>query len=126
VEELFAGRPVAAPAVRMDRDPVQRLIVVTCMDARIDPMRALGLEAGDAHIIRNAGVVITDDVLRSIAVSRELMSTEAVLLLGHTGCAAFDSSEACRAQLRESLAQVPGRAAAAFYDLESGRVEPVA
>jgi carbonic anhydrase len=125
LDALFAGRSAPAPVESMKREPARSLIVVTCMDARIDPIRALGLQAGDAHIIRNAGVLITDDVLRSIEVSRVVMATENVPLLGHTDCAAYETTDQVRAALREALPRVPGRAAAALYDLVAGRLEPI-
>ena len=59
---------------------------MTCMDARIDPAKALGLDEGDAHVIRNAGGLVTDDVLRSLAISHWLLGTEKVYVIGHTEC----------------------------------------
>ena len=56
------------------------------MDARLDPLRFLGLELGDAHVLRNAGGVVTDDVLRSLAISHHLLGTNAVVVIGHTQC----------------------------------------
>jgi carbonic anhydrase len=125
IEALFEGRPAPAPAVVRERKPARSLIIVTCMDARIDVMPALGLQPGDAHVIRNAGAVITEDVLRSIDVSKTLMGTESVLIIGHTNCAAYETADETRAALREALTRVPGRAAAALYHLEAGRLEPV-
>jgi carbonic anhydrase len=125
VEALFEQRPAPAPVVRRERDPARRLIVVSCMDARIDVMPALGLHPGDAHIIRNAGAIISDDVLRSIEVSRTQMHTDRVLIVGHSGCAAYETLDETRAALREALMKVPGRAAAALYHLEAGKLEPV-
>jgi len=66
--------------------PAQRLVVVTCMDARIDPVQLFGLSLGDAHVLRNAGAVVTDDVLRSVAVSTQLLGTRKVALMAHTRC----------------------------------------
>jgi carbonic anhydrase len=66
--------------------PARRLAVVTCMDARIDPAKALGLAEGDAHVIRNAGGLVTDDALRSLVVSHWLLQTEHAVVVGHTGC----------------------------------------
>jgi carbonic anhydrase len=68
------------------REPVRRLAVLTCMDARIDPARALGLEEGDAHVIRNAGGVATDDALRSLVISNRLLGTDTAYVVGHTQC----------------------------------------
>ena len=66
--------------------PGRRLALITCMDARLDPAKFLGLEEGDAHVIRNAGGVVTDDALRSLAISHHLLGTQEALVIGHTGC----------------------------------------
>src|SRR5205823_11478988 len=66
--------------------PLSGLAIVACMDARLDVEEALGLRTGDAHIIRNAGAIATDDVIRSIVVSQERLGTSEVLVIGHTGC----------------------------------------
>jgi carbonic anhydrase len=68
------------------RTPRRRLAVLTCMDARVDPVRALGLEEGDAHVIRNAGGVATQDALRSLVISHRLLGTETAYVVGHTQC----------------------------------------
>jgi len=66
--------------------PGRRFAVVTCMDARLDPAKFLGLEEGDAHVIRNAGGVVSDDALRSLIISHWLLGTEEALVIAHTGC----------------------------------------
>src|SRR5437773_12424412 len=66
--------------------PARRLAIVTCMDARLDPARFLGLEPGDAHVIRNAGGLVTDDVLRSLAISHWELGTQEVFVIAHTEC----------------------------------------
>lgn len=66
--------------------PEEGLAVVTCMDARIDPLTAMGLQLGDAHVIRNAGSVVTEDVLRSLVVSHHKLGTRHVMVIGHTDC----------------------------------------
>jgi carbonic anhydrase len=68
------------------RKPRRRLALLTCMDARVDPVRALGLEEGDAHVIRNAGGVATEDALRSLVISHRLLGTETAYVVGHTQC----------------------------------------
>src|SRR5438876_8031577 len=78
----FAKGDLAAP-------PARRFAVVTCMDARIDPAKALGLEEGDAHVIRNAGGLVTDDALRSLVISHWELGTEEVFVIAHTGCGLF-------------------------------------
>ena len=125
-EDLAATGPAG-----LHREPARRLIVITCMDARIDPLRGLGLAIGDAHIIRNAGALITDDVLRSIDVSRSRMRTDRALVVGHTDCAGFDSDELAEEGVRTSMralkAAVPElRVDGAMYDVRAGMVRPVA
>ncbi|MEC9394787.1 MAG: carbonic anhydrase [Actinomycetota bacterium] len=66
--------------------PARRLAVVACMDARFDPSRVLGLEVGEAHVVRNAGGIVTDDVVRSLCLSQRLLGTKEVVLLHHTLC----------------------------------------
>ena len=75
----FAHGDLAAP-------PARKVAVVTCMDARINVYGVLGLTEGDAHVIRNAGGVVTDDTIRSLAISQRLLGTEEILLIHHTGC----------------------------------------
>ena len=87
--ELLAGNAAFArgfDGAGMPAAPARRLAVVACMDARLDVPRTLGLQAGEAHIIRNAGGVITDDVIRSLCLSQRLLGTREVVLVHHTGC----------------------------------------
>ncbi len=76
---------MTAPA-DLPREPRRRVVVVTCMDTRIDPLAVLGLELGDANVLRNAGGLVTDDVLRSLAVSHAVLGTQEAVVLGHTEC----------------------------------------
>jgi carbonic anhydrase len=66
--------------------PGRKFAVVTCMDARIDPARALGLEEGDAHVIRNAGGLVNDETIRSLVISHHLLGTEEAIVIGHSDC----------------------------------------
>ena len=66
--------------------PVKKVAILACMDARLDPAKALGLDEGDAHVIRNAGGVVTRDALRSLAISQHLLGTEEIILIQHTDC----------------------------------------
>jgi carbonic anhydrase len=103
----------------MPTPPRRKLAVLACMDARLDPARLLGLEEGDAHVIRNAGGVVTDDALRSLAISQNLLGTEEVVLMGHTDCGMLELSEdefADRLE-RETGSRPPFRAHG-FPDLE--------
>jgi carbonic anhydrase len=96
--------------------------VVTCMDARVNVERILGLEEGDAHVIRNAGALITDDVLRSLEVSRSL-GTEAVIVLLHTDCGARDGD--LDAAAREAAAEIGNRARGMVYDVDERSLRQV-
>lgn len=83
--------------------PTRKLAVVTCMDARLHPEKFLGLAIGDAHVIRNAGGRVTDDVIRSLAVSQSVLGTNAVVLIQHTDCgmqAATDEQISARVRER--------------------------
>jgi carbonic anhydrase len=75
----------SAPA-RIERRPARRLAIVTCMDARVNLWRSLGLADGDAHVLRNAGGIVTEDVIRSLALSQRTMGTREVMLIHHTNC----------------------------------------
>src|SRR5262245_42685580 len=66
--------------------PARRVAIVACMDARLDPYALLGLHEGDAHVIRNAGGVVTNDEIRSLAISQRLLGTEEIMLIHHTDC----------------------------------------
>ena len=66
--------------------PGRKLAVVACMDARLDTHKILGIEEGDAHVIRNAGGVVSDDAIRSLVISQRLLGTEAIVLIHHTDC----------------------------------------
>jgi len=80
--------------------PGRRFAVVTCMDARLDPARFLGLEEGDAHVIRNAGGLVTDDALRSLVISHHELATQEAFVIGHEACGMIGlSNERMRAQL---------------------------
>src|SRR5580658_9695367 len=66
--------------------PAKKVAVLACMDARLDPAKVLGLQEGDAHVIRNAGGVASDDALRSLVISQRLLGTEEIVLIHHTEC----------------------------------------
>lgn len=88
----------------MPRAPARRLIVLTCMDARIDPLEVLGLRLGDAHVIRNAGAEITPDVLHSVRLSQSAGGTERAWIVGHTDCAARQSDEDAEVAVEAAVA----------------------
>ena len=84
--------------------PRRKLAVLACMDARLDPARALGLEEGDAHVIRNAGGRASDDALRSLVISQQLLGTRAVVVIHHTDCGmATFTNDDLRGKLRETF-----------------------
>jgi carbonic anhydrase len=87
-EEVLAANRLFVAHHRPDLTarPARALAVVTCMDARLDPAAFLGLEAGDAHVLRNAGGQVTDDVLRSLAISHHVLGTRQAFVIGHTDC----------------------------------------
>ena len=100
--------------------PAQRVAVLACMDARLDPARALGLEEGDAHVIRNAGGVVTDDAIRSLTISQRLLGTEEIILIHHTDCGMLTfSDDDVKAQITEETGIRPPFALEAFGDLEA-------
>ncbi len=84
--------------------PGRKFAVLTCMDARIDPAKALGLEEGDAHVFRNAGGIATDDALRSLVISRTLLGTQEAFVIGHTDCGMVTfTNDQIRGMLRDEL-----------------------
>jgi carbonic anhydrase len=107
--------------------PAKKVAVVACMDARIVPSRILGLEEGDAHVIRNAGGVVTDDEIRSLAISQRLLGTEEIVLVHHTDCGmlTFNDDEFAR-QLEQDTGQRPDWAAESFTDVEEDVRESIA
>jgi carbonic anhydrase len=99
--------------------PAQRIAIVACMDARLDPARVLGIELGDAHVIRNAGGVVTDDVIRSLAVSQHHLGTEEIMLLHHTRCGMQTfTDEEFADTLERGTGERPAWSARTFEDLE--------
>ena len=99
--------------------PAKRVAVVACMDARLNPYGLLGLREGDAHVIRNAGGVITDDEIRSLAISQRLLATEEIMLIHHTDCGMLTfKDDEFRQQVQRETGVKPEWAAEAFDDLE--------
>lgn len=102
----------------MDARPVLRVAVVACMDARLDLHAALGLELGDCHTIRNAGGVVTDDVIRSLTISQRKLGTRSVVLIHHTGCGLEALTEDFRTELEMEVGQRPAWAVESFRDVD--------
>jgi carbonic anhydrase len=99
--------------------PAKKVAVVACMDARLSPYGALGLEEGDAHVIRNAGGVVTEDEIRSLAISQHLLGTEEIILIHHTDCGMLTfTDDGFRNQLQEETGVKPPWAAESFSDLD--------
>ena len=99
--------------------PSQHLAVVACMDARLDVYRILGLKEGEAHVIRNAGGVVTDDVLRSLVISQRLLGTTEIVLIHHTDCGMLTfKDDELREKIAAEVGEKPLFALQAFSDLE--------
>jgi len=128
-----APAPAAAqaPAAYLDRRPRRALAVVTCMDSRLDPLRDLGLERGDAMILRNAGATLSDDMERSLRIAQEGLGIDEVWLVGHTDCAAHGGDlDAVRGALADGVRRIHGAlpgftVRTLVYDLATGRADPV-
>jgi carbonic anhydrase len=99
--------------------PAKKVVVLACMDARLSPYAALGLEEGDAHVIRNAGGVVTEDEIRSLAISQHLLGTEEIILIHHTDCGMLTfTDDDFRLRLQEETGVKPSWAAESFADLD--------
>jgi carbonic anhydrase len=123
IDELLAANRRFAdslPARHLDVHPSRRLAIVTCMDSRLDVFAALGLGDGEAHVLRNAGGVISDDVIRSLAVSQRRLDTEAVMLIHHTDCGMQKvTDDGFRAELQDAAGAAPGFAIQSFSDVDA-------
>jgi carbonic anhydrase len=132
-----AGEPAVTPQVRpaaptgMPRAPARHLVVITCMDGRIDPLAILGLRLGDAAVLRNAGAMVSQDVLRSLKLSAATLGVQRAILLGHTNCAAHESDAATEVELRKGRKRIAASAMvpqhfvveAMIYDVRTGALE---
>jgi len=99
--------------------PGKKLAVVACMDARLDVHAILGLAPGDAHVIRNAGGVVTDDEIRSLAISQRLLGTEEIILIHHTDCGMLTfTDDAFKRSIQDETGVKPEWAAESFPDLD--------
>jgi carbonic anhydrase len=121
-DELVAANQTYADAFdrgELPLPPARRVAVVACMDARLDVYRMLGLELGEAHVIRNAGGVVTDDVIRSLMISQRLLGTNEIVLVHHTGCGMLTfRDDEVKAQVLADTGLRPPFALEAFADLE--------
>jgi carbonic anhydrase len=109
--ESFAG-PLPLP-------PARKLAVIACMDARLDVYAILGLHPGESHVIRNAGGVVTDDEIRSLAISQRLLGTEEIILIHHTDCGMLTfTDDEFKRSIQDDTGIKPEWAAEAFPDLD--------
>ena len=100
--------------------PSRKVAVVACMDARLNVYRALGLAEGEAHVIRNAGGVVTDDAIRSLAISQRLLGTEEIVLIHHTDCGMLTfTDDEFRSSIERETGIKPQWAAESFSDLDA-------
>ena len=107
--------------------PGRKLAVVACMDARLDPQRILGLQEGDAHVIRNAGGVVSDDVIRSLVISQRLLDTREVVLIQHTDCGMLTfRDDDVKDRIEDDTGLRPAFALEAFRNLKQNMRQSIA
>ncbi|HVY97710.1 MAG TPA: carbonic anhydrase, partial [Solirubrobacterales bacterium] len=123
INRLLANNEGFAQALaerHLDVRPSKQLAIVTCMDSRLDVFAALGLGDGEAHVLRNAGGVITDDVIRSLSISQRKLGTREVMLIHHTDCGMQTiTDDGFRAELQEATGTAPAFAIESFADVEA-------
>jgi carbonic anhydrase len=122
IDELFENNKAFAAGLaerHLDVEPQRRLAIVTCMDSRLDVFAALGLGNGEAHVLRNAGGIITDDVIRSLAISQRRLGTREVMLIHHTDCGMQKiTDDGFRMELQETTGVSPAFAIESFKDVD--------
>jgi carbonic anhydrase len=107
--------------------PARKVAVLACMDARLNPYGILGLKEGDAHVIRNAGGVVTDDEIRSLAISQRLLGTEEIILIHHTDCGMLTfTDDDFKRSIQDEIGIKPEWAVEAFGDLDEDVRQSVA
>ena len=106
--------------------PALKLAIVACMDSRIDLFAMLGLHLGEAHVIRNAGGLITEDALRSLTLSQSLLGTRDIMVIQHTGCGLHGDEEHLRGRVAEATGLTPPWPLGAFEDVEASVREQLA
>jgi carbonic anhydrase len=128
-DELLANNAAYAAAFTgpLPLPPAKHLAVLACMDARLNVHALLGLREGDAHVIRNAGGVVTDDEIRSLAISQRLLGTREIILIHHTDCGMLTfTDDEFKAGIQAETGIKPGWAAEAFADLDTDVRQSVA
>jgi len=129
--EAPAADAPAAPLPPQRAQPRRRLAILTCMDARIDPLAVLGLTLGDANVMRNAGAVASDDVLRSLGAAVEKLGVVRAVVMGHTNCAGHDGDEAAAAAVVDGARRLRSHMPEGFgvdalmYDVSTGALNPL-
>lgn len=123
IDALLGNNQVFADSLaerHLDVEPQRHLAIVTCMDSRLDVFAALGLGPGEAHVLRNAGGIITDDVIRSLAISQRRLGTREVMLIHHTDCGMQKiTDDGFRMELQETTGVAPSFAIESFQDVEA-------
>ena len=121
-DELLENNEAYAAAsdkAALPAHPSKKVAVLACMDCRFNPYATLGLREGYAHILRNAGGIVTDDAIRSLAISQRLLGTEEILLIHHTGCGMLTfTDDAFRRSIEDDVGITPEWTAGAFADLD--------
>jgi carbonic anhydrase len=117
--EFAAGHPEELAAPGLSPRPRRKVAVLSCMDTRIDLFPMLGLERGDAHIIRNAGGLATDDAIRSLSASQRLLGTEEIVVVMHEGCGLHGASEDEYRNMLAADGVLPNWRLGAFDDIEA-------
>jgi carbonic anhydrase len=129
-DELLANNQAYAAAFDkgdLPLPPGKKVAVVACMDARLNVYGALGLKEGDAHVIRNAGGVVTDDEIRSLAISQRLLGTEEIILIHHTDCGMLTfTDDAFKSQVQADTGIKPEWAVEAFPELDADVKQSIA
>jgi carbonic anhydrase len=123
IDELVANNLAFAssgPVRHADGRPAREVAIVTCMDSRVDVFAALGLRDGEAHVLRNAGGVVTDDVIRSLAISQRRLGTRCVMVIHHTNCGMQSlTDDGFRAELQAATGVAPAFAIESFSDVDA-------
>ncbi|MGA9775923.1 MAG: carbonic anhydrase [Candidatus Dormiibacterota bacterium] len=129
IDQLVAQNADYASSFRdggLAASPRLGVAVVTCMDARIDVHRVLGLRAGDAHVIRNAGGAVTDDAIRSLVISQRLLGTREIVVMHHTECGMMTfRDDDLKRQIQEETGVRPAFALEAFTDLAADVLQSI-
>jgi carbonic anhydrase len=128
-DDLIANNEAHAASFskRASGPPAPKVAVLACMDSRLDPAEVLGLQEGDAHVIRNAGGVATEDAIRSLVISQRLLGTEEIILIHHTDCGMVTfRDEDLQAAIEDETGIRPPFAFEAFQDLEESVRQSIA